>query len=226
MKLTFPGSVLGPLTFADLEVGGGSGDGSLLVYVGGAVSERAYAARRETAPARVLALVDSLQLGVSTLVISAPPALSGRPDEAAAPLARYVLDELLPALPFRPGSAGLVGFSLGGSLAVLMARFLPIPVRALSIVAGVGLTEALAIRGLPVGVLPCPVHVACNADDPCLPHALAFRRALLAAGTPVAVTTGPGGHGFDDYERNGLLREAFRFTARRLEPRAAGPAKP
>lgn len=213
MKLLFPGSVLGPRTFADVvRAGEGEGNG-LLVYVGGAVSEREYSTRRETAPTRIESLVESSGVPVPVLVISAPPALSGRPDAATAPFTRHVLGELLPALPFRPREIGLVGFSLGGSLAVLMTRFLPIPVRALSVVGGVGLAEALAAPGLPADALPCPVHVACNVDDPCLPHALAFQRVLLDAGTLVAVTTGPGGHAFEDYERNGLLREALRFAA-------------
>ena len=57
MKILLPDSRLGPETFADLHVPPGADPSDLLDYLGGAVSSREYAARRDSPPDDVLSLL-------------------------------------------------------------------------------------------------------------------------------------------------------------------------
>jgi len=79
LKLLLPDSPLGPETFADLHVPPGAAAADLLVYLGGAVSSREYAARRASPPDDVLALLAGSPRPVPALVLSYPPCPSRAP---------------------------------------------------------------------------------------------------------------------------------------------------
>jgi pimeloyl-ACP methyl ester carboxylesterase len=215
LKLLLPESRLGEGTFADLHVPPGAA-ADLLVYLGGAVSSREYASRRESPPDDVLALLAGLPLQVPALVLSYPPVLPGRPEAAAEPFLEHFRKELLPRLPAPPERLSIVGYSLGAALAVLLARAEAARVVALATVGAVGAAEALAYPGPELGPLSCPVLVAWNTGDPCAPHSERFVNALEAAGVAHDVALGEGGHGFGEYVASGILGRAADFERSHL----------
>ncbi len=162
MKLLLPGASLGAETFADLHIPAGAEAADLLIYLGGAVSSREYASRRESPPDDVLALLAGAPRPVPALVLSYPPALPGRPEAAAEPFLGLFREELLPRLPAPPERLSVVGYSLGAALAVLLARAEGARVVALATVGAVGAAEALAHAGPELGSLASPVLVSWN----------------------------------------------------------------
>jgi pimeloyl-ACP methyl ester carboxylesterase len=223
LKLLLSESRLGPETFADLHVPPGADPGSLLVYLGGAVSSREYSSRRESPPDDVLAVLAGQQRPFPVLALSYPPALPGRPEAASAAFLGHFREELLPRLPVPPERLSVVGYSLGAALAVLLARAEGARVVALATVGAVGAAEALAHPGPGLGPLSCPVLVAWNSGDPCAPHSERFAGALEAAGVGHDVARGEGGHGFREYVANGLLSRAARAVR---GPGASHPRRP
>lgn len=212
MKLLLPDSRLGPETFADLHLPQGAGSSALLVYIGGAVSSRVYAARRASPPDDVLTLLAGFPRPCRALVLSYAPALPGRPAAAAEAFLGHFRDELLPRLPVSADRLSVVEFSLGAALAVLLARAAGARVVALSTVGAVGAAEALAHVDRALGPLSCPVFVAWNADDPCGPHSVRFAGALGAAGVAHETVNGAGGHAFSEYVESGLMGSAVEFA--------------
>ncbi|MHB8796988.1 MAG: dienelactone hydrolase family protein [Thermoanaerobaculia bacterium] len=221
MKLLLPSSRLGPETFADLHVPPEADPGTLLVYLGGAVSSREYSSRRKSPPVDVLALLAGFSRPIPALVLSYPPALPGRPEAAAEAFLRHFREEVLPGLPVAPDRLSVVGYSLGAALVVLLARAEGARVVALATVGAVGAAEALAHPGPELGPLSCPVLVAWNTGDPCAPHSEGFVKALEAAGVVHEITRGEGGHGFGEYVGSGLMgaAAAFAWKASDLKPR-------
>jgi pimeloyl-ACP methyl ester carboxylesterase len=218
VKLLLPDSVLGPETFADFEPGPPGRAGDLLVHLGGAVSSREYAARRESRPDALLDLLAAAGHPCAALLLSYPPGLPGRPEAAAEPFLRHFRDELLPRLPAEPEHFAVLGYSLGAALGVLLARSEGQRLARLATVGAVGAAEALILGAPPLGPLTCAVRVAWNAEDPCSPHSLRFVAALEAAGIPLDVQTGAGGHAFPQYVASGLLPAALAFAAEGLRP--------
>ena len=214
MKLFLPDSRLGPETFADLHDPPGAAAAEVLVYLGGAVSSREYASRRESPPDEVLALLAASPRPRRALVLSYPPALPGRPEAAAEAFLGLFREELLPRLPAPPERLSVVGYSLGAALAVLLARAEGPRVVDLATVGAVGAAEALAHAGPGLGPLPCPVLVAWNAGDPCAPHSERFVGALEAAGVAHDVACGEGGHAFREYVGSGLMAQAMKAARR------------
>lgn len=225
MKLFLPDSILGPETFADFEPGPPGNAGGLLVFLGGAISAREYTARRETRPDALLALLAGAERPCASLLLSYPPELPGRPEDAAQPFLRHFRAELLPRLPAPPSLLAVLGYSLGASLAVLLARAECPRVVLLATVGAVGPAEALTLRAPALGPLACPVRVAWHAEDPCAPHSVRFVAALEAAGVSHDVARGEGGHAFREYVESGLLPAAISFAAESLRPACDAPPR-
>lgn len=219
MKLLLPDSILGPATFVDYQADQRPPADGLIVYVGGAISTKDYAARRVEEPTEVLRMLRAAGCGFPAVVVPNSPSVTGSLAECADVFRRHMTLEVLPAIASPIGCLGVVGHSHGAFLAALFAATTPIPVAAMAFVGGVGMAEGLADSPFGLGAVSSPIQVATNLQDPCRPHSSRLDEKLAGAGRPALVVLGSGGHEFRAYVDNGLLPGAVRFVATRLRSR-------
>lgn len=226
MKLLFPTSPLGPHTFADFHHGAGDEDaGLLLVYIGEEMSAPEYAARRDEAPTRVMEAVEAGGFRGPALVLYTPTELPWLAGHAFVPFTDHFAEELLPATGSQPHAIAVVGFGLGASLAVLLARNPRFPVRSVCAIAPKGAAEAATLAHPGLEPLSSPVHVATNVDDPLHHYARQLAIQVAAHGTRPTMVIGSGGGGFSAYAANGLAQQSFRFAATRLSAYRSGASR-
>lgn len=216
MKLLLSDSILGPATFVDYLAGERAPADGLIVYVGGAVSTKEHAARRQEEPKELQLLLRAAGCGFPAVIVPNSPSVTGSLAECADHFRRHMISEVLPAIASPIGCLGVVGYSHGAFLAALFAATTPIPVAAMAFVGGVGMAEGLADLPFGLGALSSPIQIATNLQDPCRPHSTRLDERLAAAGRPALFVLGSGGHEFRAYVDNGLLPGAVRFVVTRL----------
>jgi pimeloyl-ACP methyl ester carboxylesterase len=217
-KLRFPTSCLGLSAFADLRLFGEDRGSTvpLVVYIGGAISESKYEARRDSEPIEIFdvfaALHDRYKSPFAVLVVPCPPIVT--PDKAhlRALFLNHLDRELLPSVGAPISSLAFVGFSFGAFLATFAAAAHSDRTSALATIAGVGMTDGWRLSGSPPGRCFPPVRCWVNENDPCLHYSVEFEAALHASGGSPIVHRAGGGHRFADYLDNGTVREAFSFA--------------
>ena len=185
--------------------------GPLILYVGGAVTERQHAARFETEPTPILEqfqeAFSSSPLPRVDLVIAPSPTKRVAPAEVLDLFEDHFLDELLPAIgSHEPTALAFVGYSLGAHLVTALALGQE-RARALVTIGGAGIAEAVRAAG-PLVARNLSVTLFHNKQDDLPPPARAAA-AFPAPLKPWVMPPRPGRHGFADYAANGSVSEAF-----------------
>ncbi|MBK9518158.1 MAG: hypothetical protein IPO09_12575 [Anaeromyxobacter sp.] len=188
--------------------------GPLLLYVGGAITERQHAERFESAPTPIL---EQLELALTQsplprldLVIAPSPVDRSDPSAVLDDYEDFFHDELLPALGGPPPTAmAFVGYSFGAHLVTGLALGEE-SARALATLGGAGIAQAARAAGRVVasGLSVVMFH---NTGDALPPPATALG-AFDPRLKPWVMPARPGGHGFGSYAANGSVAEAFGFA--------------
>lgn len=183
----------------------------LLLYVGGAITERQSAERYESEPLPILEQFDAAYatspVPLLDLVIAPAPTARGEPGAALDEYEDFFHDELLSALGGpEPTGLAFVGYSYGAHLVTALALGEE-RARALVTLGGAGIAEAARAAGR---VVPERLTVSLfhNAGDGLAPPASALG-AFDPRLKPWVMPPRPGGHGFGSYAANGSMAEAF-----------------
>ncbi len=193
------------------RLGDAAAPGPLLLYVGGAISERQRAERFETEPAPILEQFEAAvaQAPLPRLDLVVAPSRLGPADAATAldDFEDFFHDELVPALGSPPPTAlAFIGYSFGAHLVTNLALGDECA-RALITLGGAGIAQAARAAGRAVAPA-LSVTFFHNSGDDLPPPALAVP-AFGAHLRPWVMPPRPGGHGFASYAANGSVAEAF-----------------
>jgi hypothetical protein len=132
-------------------------------------------------------------------------------DDGAIECMKNVLMDFLKQSNTAPHSIrAIIGNSRGSYWAV---GVVPYFTQAKTLITIAGASMNAALKEAPRNQHPESVHCYANNNDPLQNMTLAFVRTLKEAGVACSLTTGPGGHSFSDYEKNGNASEAFRKAA-------------
>jgi hypothetical protein len=211
-RLEFPHAGQAVPSYVDLyRLGPATTPGPLLLYVGGALTEKQRAGRRETEPTPILeqfeiAHATSPVARLDLLIAPAPPTRSD-PTAVLDEFEDHFHDELLPALGGPPPTAmAFIGYSFGAHLVTSLALGLE-QARALVTIGGAGIAQAARAAGR---VVPGRLSVVLfhNSGDELPPPATAVG-AFESRLKPWVMPARPGGHEFQAYARNGSVSEAF-----------------
>lgn len=185
--------------------------GPLLLYVGGAITERQHAERHDTQPTPIL---EQLEVAFATaplprLDLVVAPAPIGRTDPGAIldEYEDFFLDEVLPAVGGPAHTAfAFVGYSFGAHLVTGLALGQERS-RALVTLGGAGIAQAARAAGrcLAADLTVAMFH---NLGDELPPPAVAVG-AFDGRLKPWVMPARPGGHGFQSYAANGSVADAF-----------------
>ena len=191
----------------------------LLLYIGGAITQREHAARFHTEPLRIL---DELRVALGrvplprldVLIAPSPP----RGDEPGLTLLDWFVghfeDQLLPALECpAPSARAFVGYSFGAHLATYLALGRE-GARALVTLGGAGIAEA-AQAARPAAARDLAIALFHNEDDE-LPEPEQAVWAFEERFSPLVMKPRPGAHPFGYYAGNGTVADAFTHALRRL----------
>jgi hypothetical protein len=215
-KIIINNSVLGDVAFADYyRFGDSSGFVPMVHYTGGAISRETYLARLKLVPEPIveefaLAWESSGSSAVDLLVSSAPPSGEARRHGVLQDFFSHILFEVLPSTDNpRPEITSFVGNSFGAHLASYLTFSLA-GAAALSTVAGCGMADAARQTSL-VNIQNKQIKVFSNLDDGTEDEDNDLKRFLMLHGNHTEIVRRPGTHDFDDYRKNGSLRDAFSF---------------
>jgi len=193
------------------QVGAPEAPGPLLLYVGGAITEKQHAERLAAEPAPILAEFEKAfatsPLPRLDLVVAPSPPRRAAPEDVLDAYEDFFHDELLPAIGGPPHTAmGFVGYSFGAHLVTSLALGQE-KARALATLGGAGIAQAARAAGKAVagGLAVAMFH---NAGDELPPPAAAVA-AFDPRLKPWVMPARPGGHGFGSYAANGSVAEAF-----------------
>jgi hypothetical protein len=193
--------------------------GPLLLYVGGAITERQHAERFATEPTAVLEQFEAAHASSPVpridLVIAPSPPRRTDPETVLDEFEDHFLDEILPSLGGpEPTSMAFVGYSFGAHLVTSLALGQE-RARALVTFGGAGIAEAARAAGQLVA-RQLVVTLFHNSGDGLPPPARAVA-AFPAPLKPWVMPPRPGGHEFHDYAINGSVEEAFGLALSLLE---------
>lgn len=229
-KIELPGRCRGLRVYADhFRYGDPERDrGPALVYIGGAITDGVYEARRTTRPRRIeeeltpaMAAVGVEALDVA--VVPLPPwvMLPDERDEIIAEVRRVVLVGILPACGVAASApVGVVGYSAGGMFAVHLAARSP-RVRAVATLAGVGLLHAV-MGGPPAALSGKPFFAFANDEDLAAGETAELAGFAPELGLSFEMSWREGDHPFDDYAANGAVTDAFRAVLGVLQGGGSG----
>lgn len=211
-RLVFPREGRPLPDYANLyRLGDPAAPGPLLLYVGGAITERQHAERFETEPLPILAEFDAAlataPLPRLDLVIAPSPVRRTDPESVLDEYEDFFHDELLPAIGGpAPTALAFLGYSFGAHLVTALALG-DERSRALVTLGGAGIAQAARAAGKAV---PTRLQVVLfhNAGDDLPPPASAVG-AFDPALKPWVMPPRPGSHGFQWYASNGSVRDAF-----------------
>ena len=193
------------------QVGPPDSAGPLILYVGGAITERQLAERFETEPTPILEQFDaafvSSPLPRLDLLIAPSPSRRTDPETILDEYEDFFLDEVLPALGGpSPTTMAFIGYSFGAHLVTNLALGQE-KARALVTLGGAGIGQAARAAGLVVA-RDLSVVMFHNTGDELPPPAGAVG-AFDSRLKPWVMPARPGGHGFAFYAANGSVEEAF-----------------
>jgi hypothetical protein len=205
-----PGRAVGD--YLDLyQVGSPETPGPLLLYVGGAITERQHVERHATEPTPILEQFEAAfatgPLPRLDLLVASSPVGRTDPEAVLDEYEDFFLDEVLPALGGpAPTALAFVGYSFGAHLVTALALGQE-RARALVTLGGAGIAQAARAAGRALAAELTVVMFHNLGDE--LPEPATAVGAFEARLKPWVMPARPGGHGFQSYAANGSVAEAF-----------------
>jgi hypothetical protein len=216
-KIIIDDSVLGNCAFANYyRFRNSEGPAPLLCYIGGSINQNTYLSRLKSTPEPIVdefraAWSEAGQPPLDFLVSSAPPNQGdSRHNGILQDFFSHFMFELLSRTQnSRPTALAFVGNSFGAHLASYLA-FTLARTKALATIAGCGMADAARQTPM-IGIENKQFKLFSNLEDGTEYDDEEFKRFLASHKITLDVVRRPGGHSFDDYWRNGALKDAFTF---------------